>query len=201
MNPRLAYSPRMRPRLREPAALAAAALALHQLRYLAGHGEETAAAVERGGHAYLAVAGPLIALLVALALAELGFAWRRRQPPAAPMSLARRWVTAGLALVVIYTVQESLEGLLVAGRPADLAALLGSGGWLVGPLAIAFGWTVALILRGADALLVRRARSPRRLPLPTDASPSPSRRIVLIGAPMSRHLAGRAPPPTSSRAY
>lgn len=190
----LPYSPPMRPRLRAPAALAAAALALHQLRYLAGNGEEAGTALAREGHAYLEIAGPLIALLVAVALAELAFAWRRRQPPGPPMSFDRRWVGAALALVLIYTVQESLEGILEPDRPGGIAAVLAEGGWLAAPIAVVLGWLVAVILRSTDALLMLRARSPHRLPRPTNATFSLGRRIAAPRVPLSRHLAGRAPP-------
>ena len=187
----------MRNRLRVSAALAAAALALHQLRYLLSHGDGAGEALARGGHGYLAFATPVVAMLLALALVELGRAWQHRQPPARSTPLRRRWAATALALVAIYGVQESLEGALVAGYPAGVVELVGAGGWLAVPLAVALGLCVALILGGADALLVQRARQTRRLPRPTSCAPPPSRAWHPARAPLARNLAGRSPPPAS----
>lgn len=189
----------MGPRLRTPATLAAAVLGLHQLRYVGGHGAQAGEALAREGHGYLSIAGPLVAALAAVALAELGLAWRRRQPPGAPITLGRRWLGAAVALAAVYTLQETLEGVLAPGHPAGLAAVVGGGGWLALPLAVVLGWVVALVLGGTDALLVKRARAVRRLPRPISVRRAPGRRLAIVRAPLPRHLAGRAPPLCSCR--
>ena len=184
----------MRQRLRASAALAAAALVLHQLRYLAGYGDEAGQALAREGHGYLAFATPLVAILLALALVELGFAWQRRQPPVRPTPFRRRWAATGLALIAIYVVQESLEGALLAGHPVGVAGIIGAGGWFALPLAAALGLGVALLLGGTEALLLRRARRAHRLPRPSSCAPPPVRAWRPARAPLARNLAGRSPP-------
>ena len=184
----------MRQRLRASAALAAAALALHQLRYFVRHGDEAGAALAREGHGYLAFGAPLVALLVALALVQLGIAWQRRQAPGRAVPLTRRWLAASFALAAIYVVQESLEGALVASHPAGLAGLVAAGGWVALPLALALGLCVAFLLGGADALLLRRSRSGRVLPRPVDDPPPTPREPRPVRAPLARNLAGRSPP-------
>ena len=184
----------MRQRLRASAALAAAALVLHQLRYLAGHGDEAGEALAREGHGYLAFATPLVAMLLALALVELGRAWQRRQPPARATPLRRRWTATALALVAIYVVQESLEGALTAGHPAGLAGIVGAGGWVALPLAAVLGLCVALLLGSVDALLLLRSRKARRLPRPSSCAPPPVHNWRPARAPLARNLAGRSPP-------
>lgn len=194
MSGRLPYSATMRQRLRASAALAAAALGLHQLRYLIGHGEEAGAALARGGHEYLALATPLAGLLVALALVELTSAWQHRQAPERTVPLSRRWAGAAAALVLIYVVQEAIEAALVAGRPDGLAGLGAANGWAALPLAVGLALLIAFLLGRADALLLRRSRPDRVLPRPVDDSPPPARELEPARAPLARHLAGRSPP-------
>lgn len=189
----------MRERLRASAALAAFALALHQLRYLAARGDAAVETMAREGHGYITYAAPFVVMALALALVELGASWQHRRAPGRAIPLSRRWTSAGLGLLAIYAAQELLEGALVATHASGVAGLVASGGWTAGPLAAVLGLLMALLLRGADELLLRRAREPRRLPRPVDeVSPAPHAWRP-VPAPLARHLAGRSPPLASGR--
>jgi hypothetical protein len=183
-------------RFRTAGALAACAYAVHSLRYALAYGSHAGAELQRQGHAYLAGAPVLLTALLALAAAELVRAVARgdRAPDAAP-SLTRTWALAAVALMAIFGVQESLEGLLAAGHPAGVAAVVGGGGWLAAPLAIAFGLLVAVVERGARAALAAR---PARLRLP---APRPAIAGFSFAPPHDRArrgsnglARGRAPP-------
>lgn len=192
-----------RPALRATAAVAVGAFALHQLRYTVGYGSAASEALTAHGHGYLTVVTPLIALVVAVAagqfLAQLARArgGGRNAPGAA--CLGRVWAAAAAILFSTYAGQELLEGALSAGHPAGVAAVLGGGGWWALPLAAVVGLVVALILRGADALVARRAaarRSPgRRCARSPRALTAPD---LAVGSVLAQHLAGRAPPPASA---
>jgi hypothetical protein len=189
-----ARSSGMGARLRASAALSAAALALHQARYLAAHGDAANAALSREGHGYLDFAGPLLALLGALALAQLAVAWQRRLAPRSRPTFGRLWTVAACGLLAIFVVQESLEGVLSAGHASGVAAVFGSGGWVALPLGAGLGLAVAFVLRSADALLAARARNPGGYAPPTDAlCPDPTLNVPPAGV-LALHLAGRAPP-------
>ncbi|MGH2847000.1 MAG: hypothetical protein ACRDL0_13445, partial [Thermoleophilaceae bacterium] len=136
-------------RLRASAGFACGALCLHQLRYLAGYGGDTGAALAREGHGYLGLVGPLVALLCAVALGQFAVALQRGARADRRRSLTALWPLAAAGLLAVYLVQESLEGVLAGG----LAGLFGAGGWTAAPIAIVVGLTIALLLRGATALL------------------------------------------------
>jgi hypothetical protein len=181
-------------RLRASAAFAAGAFALHQLRYLAGHGGEAGQALEREGHGYLGFVGPLVALLCALALAQLAVALQRPEVPGRPRRLGRAWLVAAASLLAVYVVQESLEGVLSAEHPSGWTGLVGGAGWVAVPLAVGLGLAVALLLRCADALLAARGRPGRRFAPPGDASRPHRRCTPRPEGVLARNLAGRAPP-------
>jgi hypothetical protein len=185
-------------RLRATAVLAAGALALHQLRYLFGHGREAGMALAREGHAYFELVAPLVAVLLGAALLQLMLALVSRRGgrrPASAAPLGRRWIALALALLAVYVVQESLEGVLCAAHPGGIAALVGDGGWIVVPLAAAIGLLSALLLRGAEAALGRASAPPS---LATARAGVHSARLVATDPPrlsvIGLHLAGRAPP-------
>jgi hypothetical protein len=193
----------MAPRLRSCALLATGALGLHQLRYAFGYGADAEHAVATQGHAYL---GPVTAVVLAAMVLALAMALHRLASGAAAAPPGRRllrlWAGAAGALVTIFSVQESIEGLVARGHPGGLAALVGHGGWIAGPLAAAIGLAIALVLRGAHpaaeaARAVARRLAPRvalRAPLALFPSSGPvrSRRPVLVTV-----AAGRGPPPAS----
>jgi hypothetical protein len=188
--------------LRVTALIAAGALGLHQLRYLAGSGSESAQGLSDQGHAYLPVAGFVVAALLALASGQLlvvlgrarrtGGADRTRRSP-----LAATWLAATAALLAIYGAQELLEGLVAGGHAGGVATLVGDGGWTAFPLALALGGVVALALRGASAAVAAAARSRARGPLPRPRRSTrrrTERALPPAASVLGRHLAGRAPP-------
>lgn len=185
--------------LRATAALAVGAFVLHQLRYVLGYGAAYSDTLAAHGHGYLAVVTPLIALVAAVAagqfLAAIARAGSTGRGGRSAGRLPRVWLAASAVLFAAYAGQELAEGALSAGHPGGLAAVLGGGGWWALPLALALGLLVALVMRGAEAVLTlvarrragaaRRRAHPAARPVPVDL---PS--LGLLG----RNLAGRAPP-------
>jgi hypothetical protein len=186
-------------RLRCFALLGAGALGLHELRYLIGYGGDAGRALAQQGHGYLDAITALIALALVTALAVLlaglvrGAAATRR-----PRRWSTRWLAASGALLTVFTLQELCEGALASGHPEGLGGVFGHGGWVAVLLALAIGALVALLLRGADAVLERFASTSRRRP------PLRAPRIALPRAPLfvaprvtaalAGPGAGRAPP-------
>jgi hypothetical protein len=167
------------------------ALVVHELRYvLAGqHADEHA-------HAYMGRLVPFVSALLLLAAIEFlaRLARRRRVHPDALAAGGVRWLALGTMLLAIFAAQETAEVLLEHGR-LDLAdSLIVHGGWLGAPLSFAVAAGIALLLRGANALLARtghvrvvRTRAPDRDRLLPRRSGG--------GVPViARNLAGRAPP-------
>jgi hypothetical protein len=135
------------------------ALVVHELRYvLAGrHPDEQA-------HAYMDRLVPFAcALLVLVAIEFVARMALRRRAEAGALSVGGvRWLALSCMLVGIFAVQETAEMLLEHGR-LDLAdSLVVHGSWLAAPLSFAVGAVIALLLRGAEALLAQTS-SPRPL--------------------------------------
>lgn len=182
----------MRLSARAGALLAAGSLAVHELRYVVGYGDEAAV----GGHGYLVVVAPLVAIALALGcgvwLARIGRAATTR---AAHGGLT--WMGASASLLLVYVVQETLEGLAASGHPG----LFMHGGWVAAPVALAVGAVVALLLRGAhaaDAAAADAARLWSPLGVVPVAPLTVGLPVALRVAPrtgvLARRLAGRAPP-------
>ena len=115
------------------------------------------------------------------------------------MSTRRLWARTSSALLAMFVVQETLEGLLAPGHPAGFAAVFGHGGWLALPLAAAVGALIALALRGAAATEPLAAAPAGWLRWPTEpfmaqAAPAFARPRLDV---LARFLAGRGPPITS----
>lgn len=179
-------------------------MVVHQLRYLLGYEGEAARALTVQGHAYLSLLTPTVGGALALALAEFG--WRLTRPRRgdafdAPRGFGRCWAFASTALVALYALQEWLEGTFEAGHPAGIAGVVGHGGWVALPLALAVGAVVALLLRGAATVIAAAARQVRALPRGVEAPPLPRPRTfsALRLAPLALCCAGRAPPTASGR--
>jgi hypothetical protein len=188
-------------RFRAAALIAAGALAVHELRYLLAYGDRSGAEAAAQGHAYLAsvttVVAAALVVIVATFIARLANGARAEGAGSIP-SLRRFWATASIAVLAIFVLQESVEGLLSSGHPAGLAGVFGHGGWLAVPLAAAIGALIALALRGAAARAAPVRRWTRSTRWPIDAI---SQRLVLTHPearpdPLARHMAGRGPPPT-----
>ena len=185
-------------RLRLAAILALGAFALHQLRYLIAFGSSSSAQLAHQGHGYLAGVLPILcvfavsALLATLVRGRRGAALRGASAP-------RRIGTFALLLLAIYATQESIEGMLAAGHPDGVAALLSHRGWLALPLAAVLGAASALAARlleqvevAIGAGRVRRKRL-QRAPRVRGRARSPFA-DSLISAPLAFGLARRPPP-------
>ena len=121
-------------RARLAAILALGAFAVHQLRYLIAFGSSSSEELARQGHGYMAAWLPILGVFTISAL--LGTLIRGRfGARLAEASLSRRAAIFAAALLAIFVTQESLEGVLAAGHPGGVAAVLGSDGWLAIPLA------------------------------------------------------------------
>ena len=180
------------------------ALGVHDLRYLIAYRGHAGRELALQGHGYLAIAAPLIAGLVVLAAAafasRLAGAYTRGEERAgASPSVRRLWAFASTLLVLVFSIQEWIEGQLATGHPAGVAAVFGHGGWVAIPLAMCIGLVIALLLRGAEAAVAIAASRGR--PLPALLSPRLTSLTVgesvcvpvALGALANRH-APRAPP-------
>lgn len=186
--------------MRAAALLSGGAYAVHQLRYELGFGESAGKVLSEHGHGYLAVVAPLVSLLLAAMLGQVLWAVTRRTTPrGSGLPLARLWLLASSALVVLYTGQEWLEGWLAPGHPAGLSGVFGDGGWTAVPLALVAGAAVAVALRVARA--VDQAPPPAVLPAVRALVPAlpDATRVVpdaprAAASPLALRRAGRAPP-------
>jgi hypothetical protein len=176
--------------------MAAGALTVHELRYALAPQPETA-----GAHGYLPVAGLATALALAVAFARLavlaGRAGRTGREGPGGLGFAPAWLLSSVSLVVIFGVQELVEGTLATGRAPGLATVFGGGGWAAAPLAAAVGALVALALVAARAVVLaaaRRAPRHRMRRLPASRRPKLARVHRPRCAVLAGHLAGRGPP-------
>jgi hypothetical protein len=136
----------------------AAALAVHQLRFMLAFGGHSGAVLARQGHAYLHSWVPWIMLMIGVAVG--GFLWAigralagNRSATRYALSLMALWMVCAACLVAIYVTQEFLEGLFATGHPAGLAGIFGYGGWWCVPAALAVGLVLAAIFHGARWVL------------------------------------------------
>lgn len=170
------------------------ALVVHHSRFLfATEVHEHALA---GVHAYLSWLVPLAGVLALLCAVELLARFGREAP--GPVQLPRMrvlWTTVAVVLLNVFAGQESVETLLAHGHLPTLGELLAGGGWTAIPFAILAALAIALLLRGAAAVvrwIAHRRRAVRRQP-PATARPA----VVDLrarGSVLARWLAGRAPP-------
>ena len=146
----------------------AAALLVHQLRFMLAFGSGAGAELARQGHSYLHSLVPWIVLLIGVAVG--GFLWAlgralygQRSVPRYTLSLAALWLVCSVSLVGIYVAQEFLEGLFATGHPAGLAGIFGYGGWWSIPAAVCVGLVLAAILHGARWVLDEVGERRRRV--------------------------------------
>lgn len=178
--------------------LALGALAVHQGRYL------LAPASSDHGHGYLELLGPVIVgvTVAAIAVSFLATLALRCLPVApAPEQATDRAAAFAVGLVAVHFLQETGEGLLAANHH-PLAHLLGAGGWLVLPLAMAFGGLAALAGRWLDRTELRVAIALFAAALPRPPRTTPRPRANRVWAPESLlgpfGLSPRAPPPPAA---
>jgi hypothetical protein len=185
--------------LKTSALIALGAFAVHQLRYLAGYGDGAGAALGSQGHAYLLAVLPVLVVIavssVLGALIAVVFSSRPGAPPRAP-----GWAFCAAALLLVFGIQETAEGLMSSGHPGGPAALVGHGGWLAAPIAIVVGRVISLLLAALDTVERNLIEAPSyRAPRVPAATGSPR-------APRTRPLASEAlafgfarrPPPLST---
>jgi hypothetical protein len=153
--------------LRPVLLLAVAALALHQLRYIAGHGDRAGQALADHDHGYLDLLLPLVVSLAAVLIVSLVLAAALVPPLRAtsPRSGVGRSLVYALALLTAFCSQELVEGVLSAAHPGGIDALLGDRGWVVLPAAAGLGYVVSLLLHGLETIerRVAGALAPARL--------------------------------------
>jgi hypothetical protein len=178
--------------LRLAALMGAGAYAVHQLRYALspGHGATLRA------HEYLAPVGTVVVVLLLFALAAALARIARGVVDEAPR-FARLWAGASMSLLAVYSVQETIEGLITSG---DRQGLFAHGGWIAIPLAIAIGAAIALLMRGA-ATASEVAAGARPAPA-LDFVLTPLDAVIAPWAPQrsrpaALHLAARGPPAAS----
>lgn len=174
--------------------LVAGSVAVHELRYRLGadHAERS---LGDHGHAYLSVLTPLLGLSLVLATAHFLWALWARRPEAAGSGRISVGALAA-ALLVLHLGQEAMEAAVAFGRPLDVAAFLGDGGWLAAPLCVLVAALIAWLTRGAQRL-ARAALARGGDPAPSAPRPvSPAAPFVLrfLGPPLAHHGAERAPP-------
>jgi hypothetical protein len=165
---------------------AAAAIAVHQLRYAIAYGNQAPHELAVHNHGYFGFALPAVATIFVIALAAvlIRIARGRSDHPERRTPLLALWLCCALALGAIYGVQETLEG----------AGALAGGGWIGFALAFPAGLLVAVALRGADDAALALATSLPHVRVVAAATPSLRPNSVARRLLDSR-LGARAPPP------
>jgi hypothetical protein len=180
--------------------LPAAAFAVHQLRYTLAYGSHADSVLTAQGHSYLNSLAPWLVLLLGLGagtflvrVARASAGGANRPPRRAFLEL---WLLASAILVVVYVVQELLEGLFAAGHPAGFAGVIGHGGWWALVVSLVAGAAVAALLHLAHAVIAVAERlATRRSFLGLPALTLRPRAVSLARrSPLACAAAGRAPP-------
>jgi hypothetical protein len=179
----------------------AAALAVHQLRYLLAYGAQARGELAEQGHAYLASLAPWIVLLLCVGFGRFVARVARalatgRAEDDRRRSFAAVWSLSACGLVGIYATQEFLEGLFATGHPSGVAGIFGDGGWWAVVAAVAVGAAVALLLRGASGVVAFAAEraAPRDAERAESLRWSPSPVVLPRPLPLAAAGASRAPP-------
>ncbi|MGZ4167515.1 MAG: hypothetical protein ACXVR1_16100 [Solirubrobacteraceae bacterium] len=189
--------------LARAAVVPAAAIAVHQLRYLLAFGPTAGVELQRQGHSYLHSLAPWIVVALAWAVGAFLSAMGRAlggqtTVPRYGLSLLALWLVCAASLVVIYSGQEFLEGLLATGHPAGLEGIFGYGGWWAVPAALCVGLVLAALLHGARWVLHEVASRRRAAPPPASprcrALPRPADASLPRVAPLALGWCGRGPP-------
>jgi hypothetical protein len=176
--------------------IAGGAFAVHQLRYgLPLPGDISHSQVH--AHGYLDFVGPVLVWALAAAIASWVLSLGAKSGAGELGPIRCSWRRASLALILIYCVQEGVEGALAPGHSDLLSGIFSHGGWVALPLSVLVGGLVSLVLLGSRAVrraVTRRpAPGPRRRPGPRPLRPArtQARRPVPV---LAANLAGRAPP-------
>jgi len=189
--------------LTRAALVPAAALLVHQLRFVLAFGGTAGAELARQGHSYLHSLVPWIVLVLGVAVS--GFLWAlgralrgQRSAPRYTLSLAGLWLVCTVCLVAVYVAQEFLEGLFATGHPAGLVGIFGYGGWWSIPAAFCVGLVLAAVLHGArwvlDEVAERRGSAPAGFSPRPAALPRPLDVWLPRLVPLADGWSGRGPP-------
>jgi hypothetical protein len=139
---------------------------------------------------------PIAVMVLAAILATLIRGTEGAAPSRAP--LGPRIAIFATALLAIYLVQESLEGLISAGHPEGPATILKAGGWLAIPLSLVIGLVAALLTKALEsverAIAVVHAERRHLRPPAVRGKASAARRSRLTLSPLAFGLARRPPP-------
>ncbi len=171
------------------------AWAVHALRYA------LVPSAPKGVHGYLQAAPPVLAGLLALALARLCVAIvDRRATGGRALAWHMRWALGALGFAALYVTQENVELFAATGHIAGLG-LLAHGGWTVAPLVVVAAGLLAALLRGTEAALARLGGAlPHPHPRPRASTCARLRIPLFVRRPQAAQLAsraaGRAPPLT-----
>jgi hypothetical protein len=191
------------PKLRTVALLAAGAILVHELRYLAAYGGNASQALAEQGHSYTPLLEAFASLLLVCALGRFAVSLARARrggvAEARPASFTHLWARASAALAAVYTLQEGFEGAFAPGHPSGLIGVFGHGGWTALIFSVAVGAAIALLTRLAHGALelaaARAGGAPRRAAAALSSwavcDPRSPRRLDVL----AHNLAGRAPPP------
>jgi hypothetical protein len=191
------------PSFRAAALMPAAVLTVHQARFMLAFGGSSGEELEKEGHQYLsALAAPIamsVAIVVGLFFARLASAWRdgEKTDDAPQRSFLRLALLVAASLLVLYSCQELLEGMLSNGHPEGFNGVFGDGGWWAVPVSLVCGLAIAAALRGARAAIrwvVSRRRRPTTAHERPAAAPRPRRLALPRLVPLAGAAAGRAPP-------
>jgi hypothetical protein len=172
------------------------AWAVHALRYA------LVPSAPKVDHGYLQAAPPVLAGLLAIALARLCVAIiDRRATGGRALAWHTRWALGALGFAALYAAQENIELLAATGHVAGFG-LLAHGGWTVFPLVVVAAGLLAALLRGTEVALERLGRALPRPQLRPRATTCAQPHIPLVVrrpqvAVLASHTAGRAPPLTA----
>jgi hypothetical protein len=180
------------------ALMGAGTFAVHQLRFALTFRHGTGDPMAMQGHAYLVPIAPVLAGLLLVAFA-VGLGRMARGVVDRAPRFRRLWIGSSASLFAVYCAQESIEGMVTAGHPGGLQGVIGHGGWIALPLALAVGLAIAMIMRGAAvASALIAARAPWQVPESAAASrTSLPPWIARTTRASARHLAARGPPAIS----
>lgn len=181
----------------------AAALAVHQLRFMLAFGGSAGVELARQGHSYLHSLVPWIVLLIGVACGA--FLWGlgralggQRSVRRYTLSLAVLWLVCSACLVAIYMTQEFLEGLFATGHPSGLVGIFGYGGWWAIPAALCVGLVLAAAFHGARWVLdeVAQRRHGALSGAVARLAPPPRPRDARLAqlSPLAAGWSGRGPP-------
>jgi hypothetical protein len=178
----------------------AAALVVHQLRYLLAYGSRADAELAAQGHSYLHSLVPWIVLAAGAALSSflrrvVRTARTGETGPLGRLPVPALWALTTGVLLAVYAGQEGLEELFSAGHPTGAAGIAGHGGWWAIPAsAVVAALVVALLRLGRAVLRLAARRAPQRVALRPASVRLPLAPALAVAAPLASAAAGRAPP-------